>query len=216
MTVTCEAEAAPAGPSQADGENRDQAWVVIDVDMAADDLLAFVRDVQRLLRINSLYEFKAWEDLGGGAWRMCVKNLSNGGEIDTVVRVTPTHDGCVIAYEKGLKRTTRVRVAAHGAGAQLTLSDDYGGVPQREREARIAEVDKSLTSWGHDLHRYLRTWRRWSWLPVWRWYMRAVWQPMKPSARRIAFLLIATTTVEFAVFLFVFVIFRFEWQGLTL
>jgi hypothetical protein len=29
-------------------------------------------------------------------------------------------------------------------------------LPLAEREARVYEVDRSLTTWGQDLHRYLR------------------------------------------------------------
>ncbi len=60
------------------------------------------------------------------------------------------------------------------------------------------------------LHRYLRRWKRWSWLPGWKFYMRHVWQPMKPMARRISFILIVVTLAEFIVFLLVFAIFWLE------
>ena len=36
--------------------------------------------------------------------------------------------------------------------------------------------------------------------PAWRWYMRRVWVPMKPSARRIVWLLYLITVVEFSFF----------------
>jgi hypothetical protein len=40
--------------------------------------------------------------------------------------------------------------------------------------------------------------------------MRRIWQPMKPMARRIAFILIVLTAAEFVLFLFIFIIFRLE------
>ena len=71
-------------------------------------------------------------------------------------------------------------------------------------------MDKSLIQWGHALHRYLRQWKRWSGVAPWRWYMRRVWQPMRPMARRIVFLLIMVTALEFIGFLMVFTIFWLE------
>jgi hypothetical protein len=40
--------------------------------------------------------------------------------------------------------------------------------------------------------------------------MRKIWQPMKPMARRITFILIMITLVEFVLFLMVFTIFWLE------
>jgi hypothetical protein len=40
--------------------------------------------------------------------------------------------------------------------------------------------------------------------------MRFVWQPMRPLGRRIAFLLIVITALEFVVFLMVFTVFWLE------
>jgi hypothetical protein len=50
---------------------------------------------------------------------------------------------------------------------------------------RAGEVDLSLNAWGRRLHDYLKQWARWHRVAPWRWYIRRVWQPMKPSARRI-------------------------------
>jgi hypothetical protein len=72
------------------------------------------------------------------------------------------------------------------------------------------EVDNSILQWGGGIHRYLLQWKRWSWLPGWKPYMQKFWQGMKPSARRISFMLIALTAAEFVIFLFVFIIFWLE------
>jgi len=197
-------------------ENRDAAWVVIDTELAPDALVAFCRDVERLLRINSMLEFKAWEVLGENVYRMHVNNLSIQSECETVLSVTPAPDGLTITYDGGLKTLTQLRVEAADGGSRLTITDDYSGVPMPEREARMNEVDKSLVQWGHDLQGFLRAWRRWSWLGAWRWYMRRMWQPMKPSARRISFMLIGITALEFVVFVFVFIIFWFELHRMVL
>jgi len=206
---------APDVPDVPDGD-QDQAWVVIDTELSPEALLAFCRDVERLLRINSMFEFMTWQALGENAYRMHVKNLSIQSELDTVIRVTPMAEGLTIAYDDGLKAVTELRVEAMEGGSKLTIIDDYSAVPRAEREARMGEVDKSLVPWGRDLHTFLRMWKRWSGVGIWRWYMRRMWLPMKPSARRISFMLIGITAVEFVMFLFVFIIFWFELHRLVL
>ena len=57
---------------------------------------------------------------------------------------------------------------------------------------------------------YFKRMKRWSWLPGWRWYIHRVWVPMKPSARRIVWLLYLITVAEFFFFLFVLLIFVLE------
>ena len=191
-------------------ESRDEAWVTIETPLTADALLEFCRDVERLFRINSQLEFLEWRALGAGRHAVRLRNLSNGQTLETQLTVALSPDGCKVSYDRGLKASTELRVAPKPPGATLTIRDDYGRFPAAERQARAAEIDRSLVTWGHDLRRYLARWQRWSWCGPWRWYMRRVWQPMKPSARRIAFLLIAITAAELVAFLFVFAIFWLE------
>jgi hypothetical protein len=193
----------------------DAAWVRVPTGLAPEALVAFCQDAERLLRINSLYEFEEWRPQGEGRFFMRVRNLGDGRMLETPVRLEPALDGIRIVYEAGVKTATGFRVEPPGAaggpaGAVLVVTDDYSGTPEAERRARADETDRSLVQWGHDLHRYLRQWARWSGLGPWRWYMRRVWQPMKPKARRVAFLLIAVAIAEFAVFLMVFTIFWLE------
>ena len=65
-----------------------------------------------------------------------------------------------------------------------------------ERRARAGEIDLSLNAWGRALHSYFGAWARWRWLGPWRWYMRRVWQPMKPSARRIVWMIWVISAFE--------------------
>ena len=76
--------------------------------------------------------------------------------------------------------------------------------------ARVAETDRSLLAWGGDLYRYFRDWRRWSWLMPWRWYMRRVWRGMKPTARRIAYMLWMVTVFEIVSVLLIVAVFALE------
>ncbi len=197
-----------ANPSQ-DGE--DAAWVTIETPFAAEELRSFLDDVERLYRINSLLVFEDWRQTDKTRYRLRAKNLSNGRLLDTELNVEATDDGIAVRYSEGLKTATRFRVEPWPDGpAKLIVTDDYSGTSADEREARIDEVDKSLVVWGRNLHRYLHQWKKWSWVPGWKFYMRRVWQPMKPMARRICFILIVVTAAEFVVFLFIFTIFSLE------
>jgi hypothetical protein len=199
--------------SDAGGE--DWASVRVATRLSAAGLAAFCRDVERLLRINSMYEFEEWRSDGGDGFFMRVRNLSNGRTIETAIRVQPHADGVRIAYEVGLKTATEFRAeppaGEGGRGAVLLVTDHYSGTPEAERRVRTAEIDKSLVWWGHDLHRYLRYWARWSGFGPWQWYMRQIWQPMRPKARRIAFILIAITLFEAAVGVLALAIFASGW-----
>jgi hypothetical protein len=201
------------------GEPKRFRWVRVATGLSPAELVAFCQDVERLLRINSMYEFEEWRREGEGRFFMRVRNLSNGRMIETPILVVPRLEGLRIVYEAGLKTATEFRVEPPGGpddgtdagvGAALVVVDDYSGTPEAERRARAGEIDKSLVWWGHDLHRYLRYWARWSGFAPWRWYMRRVWQPMKPTARRITFILIAVTVFEFAVGVPAIVIFAFR------
>ena len=60
------------------------------------------------------------------------------------------------------------------------------------------EVDKSLALWAQYLQQYLINWQRWSRFRLRCWYIRRVWQPMKPAGRRITYMLLWITVVEIA------------------
>lgn len=186
-----------ATPDTAPQGDDDRAWVSIETPLSPADLGAFIADdLERLYRINPLLVVEAFERVAPGRFRARWSNLSNGTDLDTELRVEPASDGIDIHYARGLKRVTRVRVGANGATSRLIVTDDYSGHSQAERQARLAEVDRSLNAWGRALYDYLNRWARWRWLPPWRWYMRRVWQPMTPSARRIVFLILAISIFE--------------------
>ncbi|MBZ0138609.1 MAG: hypothetical protein K8H87_02405 [Pseudorhodoplanes sp.] len=201
----------------------DAAWVRIPTGLSPTVLVEFSQDVERLLRINSLYEFQEWRSVGQNSFFMRARNLGNGSLIETALRVIPRPDGIRVVYESGLKTSTDFHVESadmngppvpsSAVGAVLVVTDDYSGTTEDERRARSTEVDTSLVSWGRDLQRYLRHWQRWSRFDAWRWYMRHVWQPMRPSARRISFVLIVIAAIEIALTLLVvlgFYLFRAE------
>lgn len=195
-----------------DASASDAAWVAVDTPLPAAALRAFCDDVERLLRINSMLEFLEWRPLGDDAYFMKVRNLSNGRTVETAFRIARAEDRIRLTYDTGLKTATEFRVVPTGASARLVVTDDYSGTPEAERRARVEEIDRSLVHWGHDLYRYLRQWHRWSrWRP-WRWYMQRVWQPMKPTARRITFIIIAVTVFEIIAAVVAVAIFAFGWE----
>ncbi len=194
-----------------DAVSQDAAWVTIETPFDAAELRTFLDDVERLYRINSMLVFEDWRRTDATHYRLRAKNLSNGRVIEVELDVETGDDGITVRYSDGLKTATSFRVEPQPEGpANLIVTDDYSGTSPEEREARIGEVDKSLGEWGRNLHRYLRQWKKWSWVPGWKFYMRRIWQPMKPMARRICFILIVVTAAEFVVFLFVFAVFWLE------
>ena len=100
----------------------------------------------------------------------------------------------IVHYSRGVKRNTRFEIASTAGGSRLRITDDYSGAAAPD----TAEVDRSLHAWGVALREYLLRERRWGWCAPWRWYMRRVWVPMKPVARRITFLILMVTLAEIA------------------
>ncbi|MBT3038227.1 MAG: hypothetical protein ABW141_09270 [Candidatus Thiodiazotropha endolucinida] len=191
--------------------SEDAAWVTIETPLSPIQLQKFIGDLERLLRINSLLEFERWESAGDGRIRFEAINLSNGRHVKTELSVEHFDRGLRISYDRLLKSSTSIQVEPSiTSGSSLIITDDYSGAEETERRRRLDEVDRSLEQWGRDLHGYLRLWHRWSWLPPWRWYMQRVWQPMKPSARRITRWIVWITFAEMAVVLLLIVILVIE------
>jgi hypothetical protein len=178
----------------------DAAWASINTPLNINELKVFCEDIKRLFRINPMLEFNRWEKLAENRYRMEVKNISQDDhfELETELRVENQPDGITIHYSNGLKKKTELKFEATNQGSRLTIIDDYTVLSEEERQARLNEVDKSLINWADYLQRYMVMWRRWSRFSLWRWYMRRVWQPMKPTARRITYALLWITVVEVA------------------
>ncbi|MBW9266707.1 MAG: hypothetical protein K1565_14365 [Candidatus Thiodiazotropha sp. (ex. Lucinisca nassula)] len=182
--------------------SEDAAWVTIETPLSPIRLQNFIGDLERLFRINSLLEFERWESVGNDRISFEAINLSNGKHEKAELSVEHIDGGLRINYDRLLKSSTSIQVEPSiTSGSSLTITDDYSGTEETERQRRLDEVDRSLGQWGRDLHGYLRLWHRWSWLPPWRWYMQRVWQPMKPSARRITRWIVWITFAEMAVVL---------------
>lgn len=191
-------------------EHTNAAWVRIPTQMSADRLREFCKDIARLLRINPMLEFIEWKQMQPGRYHMVVQNLSNQQQVDVSFSVTETDAGFVLVYDSGIKRQTKLAVEPTPQGADLVITESYDEVDEGARPELLNEVDKSLTIWARDLQVYIHRWHRWSWLLPWRWYMLRVWQPMKPSARRITYMLLWISVAEIVAFLLIFAIFVLE------
>ncbi len=205
---------APAGtPLAADNPpplvaSRDAAWIRVPAPFSVAELAVLCREPEVLFRINPYYYFSCWTQTGPAAYHTEFDNQSNQQHL--VLDLIVTHEpegGLQVSYAQGLKRRTVFSIEQTPQGSYLCVTDDYQGLPEEERARREAEVDKSLPAWGEALRMYFQRMKRWSWLPGWRWYMRRVWIPMRPSARRIVWLLYVITVAEFFFFLFVLLIF---------
>lgn len=189
----------------------DAAWVTIDVPLPAHRVAAECRDLEALLRLNPFLVFAEWRQISADRFRARFRNESNQQDYDGELRRESDADGgFTLYYEHGLKRRTVFLVDGSDSGCRLTVVDDYEGPSAEERARRATEVDRSVVAWGRALRRYFAWLKRWSWLPGWRWYLRRLWIPMRPSARRIVWLLYVITLAEFVVFLFVLLIYSIE------
>ncbi len=191
---------------------QDAAWVVVPTRLNAAALHEFCRDIERLFRINPYLEFSVWSALGAEHYRAKWHNLSNQQSLEIDLRVQPLADGLVVTYDSGLKQGTRFCINQTDDGSTLTVIDDYGKISEEEAAARLPEVDKSLMAWGEALRVYLLQERRWGRFAPYRWYRRALWLRLKPSARRIATLLVLFSLAEIVFLLFVVLIYWIEFS----
>jgi hypothetical protein len=188
----------------------DAAWVVIQTPLDATALAEFCRDLERLYRINPYLEFRQWRRTAPGTIAAAFRNLSNQREFELQLVIERTSESDItVRYDRGIKRSTRFEVVPFAAGSRLKITDEYHGAAG----ADTGEVDKSLQAWGVALRDYLLREQRWGWCVPWRWYMRRVWVPMKPVARRITFIILMVTLAEIALIALVMAIYWIEYGG---
>lgn len=178
----------------------DAAWASVNTPLSVEQLTEFCQDIERLFHINPMLEFKQWQRLADNHYLFDSRNTSQEipFELETEMTVEPLPDGFKISYSNGIKTSTMLKIASAASGSNLTIVDCYDGLTDEDREQHLGEVDKSITTWASYIQRYLLAWQRWSGFGPWRWYMRRVWQPMKPTARRITYMLLWISVVEVA------------------
>lgn len=184
----------------------DAAWVSLPTPLALPALQELCRDVEAIFRLNPYYYFKSWTQTGPADYALEFENQSNQTNNTVTIHVTAAVGGFTVSYDQGLKKRTVFSLEATADGSKLSVTDDYESIPESERAQRLLEVDRSLQAWGEALRLYFFRQKRWAWLPGWRWYMRRLWIPMKPSARRIVWMLYLITAAEFAFFVLIILI----------
>lgn len=178
----------------------DSAWVSVATPLTPAALLSLLVEPERLFRVNSQWVFESWELLDPEHCRFRIYNRSNGQLWETAAKIQRLSDGLRLDYGDGIKTSTQLRVEPLAEGARLWIIEDYGGLPEGERQGRLGEVDRSLPQWGRDLYRHLHAWARWSGLPPWRWFMERLWLRLKPQSRRLLRMLGWITVAELALF----------------
>jgi hypothetical protein len=209
MNDTTPSPATPKLPT----DSKDVAWVIVPCRQSAGTLRAYFRDPEVLLRINPYLVFRRWDSTGPGRFQAEFHNETSQrdfqGEITTELRP----DGVlVVHYQTGLKQRTFFVAEATSNGSRLIVVDDYEGPGEAERESRKDEVDRSIVAWGEALRRYFVRQRRYGWLPGWRFYLRRVWVPMKPTHRRIVWLIWLFTLFDMAIVALGFAIWYIEYS----
>lgn len=184
----------------APGTAENSAWAEFNTPLQVTQLKAFCSDVERLFRINPYLEFKRWQNTAENQFHVSGRNTSQAEpfDFDFDMTVDDIGQGVRVTYKNSLKLTTTFKVEAAEQGSKLTIIDEYADISAEEAVARANEVDKSLVAWANYLQRFILMWKKWSWLAPWRWYMRRLWQPMKPMSRRITYMLIWITVFEIA------------------
>ena len=186
----------------------DAAWVVLETPFSTAELAVFCRDLERLYRINPFLEFASWAQEGPDRFRAEVLNHSNGQRLVLRGLIARMPDGTLrVDYAEGLKKSTRFDIRPAPAGSRLTITDEYGPAG----DAQASAVDRSLHAWGVALKAHLERDRRWGWLPLYRWAVERVWLPMKPSARRITFLVLVIAIADIALIALGFAIYWLEY-----
>jgi len=183
----------------------DAAWVIVDTALPPARLAEFCRDLERLYRINPYLEFRYWRPAPHGEAEAAWRNHSNGRDFE--LRLTPapgSPEDYTVHFDRGIKQSTRFEITPAPGGSRLKITDIYPG--EAAAGARdTAEVDRSRAPLSN-----LRRDARWGGFAIWRWYMRQVWVPMKPAARRITFIILLVTLAELALSALVLAIYWIE------
>jgi hypothetical protein len=179
----------------------DSARAETEVPLSPAALFDFVRDSERLFRLNPQLEIETWQAVPGG-FHFAAQNESNGRRIETSVAVeaVPAENSLVLHYAAGLKQNTTLAVETAAAGARLVVTEHYPRIDDPQ-DPRVADVDRSLLPWVAALRRHLTQRGRWGWLPGWRWWNERFLLGMPPRSRRIVRLIVWVSALEFVVFL---------------
>lgn len=182
----------------------DSAHAETTLPLPADAAFDFLRDVERLFRLNPQLAIAQWTPAEWG-FRCAGHNESNDRPFDLGVQVDVDAAARTLTfrYDAGLKQATHIAVEPAADGARLVVTEHYPRIDDAN-DPRVAEVDKSLVPWVAALRRHLLARKRWGRLPLvsplWRWWNEHFLLHMAPRSRRIVRLLVWISAIEFVVF----------------
>jgi hypothetical protein len=193
------------------GASKNSAWVRVPAPYSVTELMVLCQDFEALIRVNPYYHFIVWKQTGPDQYHVRINNHSTQHESEFDISIKRDSDsGFTAEYSNGLKTHTTFNIEATDKGSMLTIVDNYAAMSKQEEKEREKEIDKSLQAWGVGLAAYFARLKKWSKIPGWRFYIRRIWIPMKPSGRRIVWWLYLITLAEFGFFLFVYIIWLIE------
>ncbi len=195
-------------------EDEDKAWAEFNTPLDKKSLHEFCLDVERLLRINPYLFIENWKKYSAKHFHLQAFNHSQepAFNIETDLSVSTTSDGLEIRYRDGLKSSTSISTTDAGSGSKLTIIEKYENLPKEQRHKHLHEIDKSLRKWAQELQLFLISWHRWSWFLPWRYYKQHIWLPMKPTARRITYIILCISIVEIMLILLGTMIYFIEYK----
>ena len=187
-------------------------WVTLEIPASSAELFEFLKNTERLFRLNPYLDIQHWEEKEGGQIHLQALNEMNGVKYDLDIVLESSQPGTsfLLRYSQGLKKALEISLQAAPAPGRsiLTLREHYHQVWQGEQQ--LKEIDHSLIPWGNAIRLYLKAIKAWAWFWPYRWYKEKLWVRMRPTHRRITRMLVWVTLLEFIVFFFVFIIYWLE------
>ena len=176
----------------------DRVWVEFNTPFNKKALLNFCQKLEQLYRINPYLEFEKWAHTSKYSYYMVAINHSQvpSFKIDTKFKLENLTNGIEVHYSNGIKSSTRFIIDDAAQGSKLIITEIYRLLPTQESLTYLHEVDKSLTKWAEEIQQYIILWDRWSWFTPWKLYKSYIWLPMKPSGRRITYMLLWISIIE--------------------
>jgi hypothetical protein len=199
----------PAGDIQAVPAG-DSARAETTLPLPAAEVTAFVRDVERLWRLNPHLDIREWLPREDG-FAYAAHDELGGRDVGAWVTVGGDNGRVTLRYATGLRQATEILIEPVADGARLIVIDHYPRI-EDPQDPRLAEVDRTLVPWVAAIRRHLLARKRWGRLPLisplWRWWNEHFLLHMAPRSRRIVRLLVWISLLEFLVFLGAVVVLR--------
>lgn len=180
-------------------ESKDQAQVIISSPLNLKQMEPYLDQLPLLFSVNPFYKIKNWQQEAHQV-SFEVNNLQSGQRHHYQLQLHRQPNHVRVYYDQGIKAYTDLRLHAVDEGSELIITEDYSRLPESERQKRLQEVDQSLLPWAHALRRFFKQIHRWSWLPVWSYWIR-FWFSMNPNQRMVSRIIIWATVIEFVIFL---------------